>query len=189
MILSTTLWIVVILFPVSEIILGIRKRADRSVARSEDRGSLRILLLVIVASIALAIAFRSFGVGRLHGSLTAYRGLSLCLLLSGLAIRWTSIATLGRLFTVDVAIHHDHALVEKGLYKYVRHPSYTGLLLAFLGVGISFVNWLSLVTVVAPILLAVWNRISKEEAALREALGESYGVYCTRTKRLVPGIL
>jgi protein-S-isoprenylcysteine O-methyltransferase len=189
MILHTALWIVVILFPISEISLGIRKRADRSVTRSEDRGSLRLLLSIIAASIALAITFQWIRVARLHGSPTGYRALALSLLISGLAIRWSSIATLGRLFTVDVAIHRDHTLVESGLYKYIRHPSYTGLLMAFFGLGFSFVNWLSLIVLVVPITLAVLNRISKEEAALREGLGEPYTTYCTRTKRLVPWVI
>jgi hypothetical protein len=61
--------------------------------------------------------------------------LALVLVLIGLFIRWTAILTLGRFFTVDVAVHSDHALVENGLYRFVRHPFYTGLLVAFLGVG------------------------------------------------------
>ncbi|MBZ5536747.1 MAG: isoprenylcysteine carboxylmethyltransferase family protein [Acidobacteriia bacterium] len=187
--MKTILWIVVILFPLSEIGLGYWKRADRGSTRSEDQGSLRLLWFIIGASIGLAIVFQSIGIGRLQGSLTIYRALALGLLLGGLAIRWSSIMTLGRLFTVDVAIHRDHALVDHGLYKYLRHPSYTGLLMAFLGLGFSFANWLSLAAIVVPITLAVLNRISKEEAVLRQALGEAYTAYCTRTKRLLPGVL
>jgi protein-S-isoprenylcysteine O-methyltransferase Ste14 len=187
--LTTLLWIIIILFPASEVILGFWKRADKGSTRSEDRGSLRLLLLVIGTSVGVAIVFESIGICRLHGSRMVYHALALGLLLGGLAIRWSSIITLGRLFTVDVAIHRDHALVDSGLYKYIRHPSYTGLLMAFLGLGVSFTNWLSLGAIVVPITLAVLNRISKEEAALREALGDSYEAYCTRTKRLIPGIL
>lgn len=187
--LTALLWIIAILFPVSEISLGFWKRADRGSTRSEDRGSLRLLWFVIGVSVGLAIVFQSIGIGRLHGSLTIYRVLALVLLLSGLAIRWSLIVTLGRLFTVDVAIHRDHALVDRGLYKYIRHPSYAGLLMAFLGLGVSFANWLSLGTIVVPITLAVLNRISKEEDALCQALGDSYAAYCARTKRLLPGVL
>lgn len=187
--LTTLLWIVVLLFPVSEVILGFWKRANRSSARSEDQGSLRLLWLVIGASVGLAIVFQSIRIGRVHESLTMYRAIALGLFLGGFAIRWSSIITLGRLFTVDVAIHRDHTLVDRGFYRYIRHPSYTGLLMIFLGLGISFENWLSLCAIIVPATLAILNRISKEEAALHGALGDSYTAYCARTKRLLPGVI
>jgi protein-S-isoprenylcysteine O-methyltransferase len=90
---------------------------------------------------------------------------------------------------VDVAIQQGHSLVELGLYRFVRHPSYSGLLLAFLGLGLFFANWLSLVVLMVPITLAVINRIAKEERALLLALGPSYAGYCARTKRLFPGLV
>lgn len=187
--LTTLLWVVVVLFPVSEIGLGLWKRADRASTRSEDRGSLRLLWFVIGASVGLAIVLPAIGIGRLHGSLTMYRAIALGLFLGGFAIRWSSIITLGRLFTVDVAIHRDHTLVDRGCYKYIRHPSYTGLLMIFLGLSVSLENWLSLCAIVVPTTLAILNRISKEEAALRGALGDSYVAYCARTKRLLPGVI
>jgi len=63
------------------------------------------------------------------------------------------------------------------------------LLLAFLGLGVFFSNWLSILALVVPITLAILNRIRKEEAALLAALGDSYAIYCRRTKRILPGVL
>ena len=105
-----------------------------------------------------------------------------------MALRWYAIFYLGRLFTVNVAIAADHTLIDSGPYRTIRHPSYTGALLVFLGLGISFGNWLSLIIVVVPTSLAFMQRIAIEEAALARALGDSYLRYMARTKRLIPGV-
>ena len=107
----------------------------------------------------------------------------------GLAFRWWAVITLGKFFTVDVATHDDHALVATGPFRFVRHPSYTGLLLAFCGFGLSFGNTLSLIALMVPIVAALWYRMRVEEEALRRALGAPYDAYCARTKRLIPGIV
>ncbi len=114
--------------------------------------------------------------------------LALAFLASGLVLRWASILTLGRLFTVDVAIHVEHRIVESGPYRLIRHPSYAGLLLAFVGLGFFFSNWMSLAALVVPIAAAVLNRIAKEEDTLRRAFGSAYEDYCARTRRLVPWV-
>jgi protein-S-isoprenylcysteine O-methyltransferase Ste14 len=187
--LSRVLWIVVVLFPVSELTLTVIKRADSKSAHSEDRGSMRHLWLAIAVGVAAAVVSQNVVLARLSIPSRAVRVFALVLLLGGLAIRWASIVTLGRLFTVDVAIQQGHALVDRGVYRFVRHPSYSGLLLAFLGLGLVFANWLSLLVLMVPITLAVINRIAKEERALLVALGPSYAAYCARTKRLFPGLV
>lgn len=183
------LWIVVVLFPVSEITLAILKRADSQSAQSEDHGSMRLLWIAIALGVTSAVASQSIVSARLPFPSSWVRILALTFLLGGLAIRWASIVTLGRLFTVDVAVQKDHALVQAGLYRFVRHPSYSGLLLAFLGLGLFFANWLSLFVLMVPTTLAVINRIAKEERALLVALGPSYAAYCARTRRLFPGLV
>jgi protein-S-isoprenylcysteine O-methyltransferase len=188
MILRVAIWGVVILFPASEIVLARLKRASSGVAYVHDRGSMRLLWLVIITSVCIAIACQWVSAARLHVSAVFLETLGLGLMIAGLAIRWVSIFTLGRFFTVDVAVQTDHTLIETGLYRHIRHPSYSGLLLTFLGLGVIFVNWLSLVVLVVPITLAVLNRIAKEESVLRDGLGASYAAYCSRTKRLVPGL-
>ena len=187
--LRTVLWIAVYLFPFSEIALAILKRADLHSAQSEDRGSMRLLWFAVALGLTSATASQWVPLGRLPLPSDLVCALALAFVLSGLTIRWTSIVTLGRLFTVDVAIQQDHALVQRGLYRFVRHPSYSGLLLAFFGLGLFFANWLSLLVLMVPITLAVINRVAKEERALLVALGPSYAAYCARTKRLFPGLV
>ena len=185
MTLAALLWTAVLLFPVSEIALAAVKHSGAASAQAEDRGSLRLLWVGIGVGVGCAVAAKwvPAGLPLLPGLVQA---LALVLLVAGLIIRWVAIFTLGRFFTVDVAIHADHQLVERGLYRLVRHPSYTGLLLAFLGLGLSFANWLSLLLLLLPIGFAVRNRVLQEERALLRALGAPYAEYCARTPRLIP---
>jgi protein-S-isoprenylcysteine O-methyltransferase Ste14 len=175
-------------FPASEIALALLRRADSLSAQRADRGSLRILWLAIALGIGAAIACSSIRAFRLPYPAGLVRWTAAGLLAAGLALRWASILTLGRLFTVDVAIQRGHTVVERGLYGVIRHPSYAGLLLAFLGVSLLYVNWMSIVVLMVPVTLGVLNRIAKEERALLDALGPAYADYCARTKRLIPGV-
>jgi protein-S-isoprenylcysteine O-methyltransferase Ste14 len=187
--IRSVLWVVVALFPVSEVALAFVKRSGGRGVQSEDRGSMRLLWLSIALGIGLAVAAQWIPSARLPGPPHVIRLVALGLLLGGLALRWAAILTLGRLFTVDVAIHSDHVVVQAGLYRLVRHPSYTGLLVAFLGLGVFYANWLSILGLLLPITLAVLNRVAKEEHALLTSLGSEYADYCARNKRFIPGLL
>jgi protein-S-isoprenylcysteine O-methyltransferase len=119
-----------------------------------------------------------------HGQ--ALASAAVVLFVAGLILRWWAIITLGRFFTVDVTIEKDHELVQRGPFCVVRHPSYTGVLLAFVGLGLSLRNWAALVVILLPIGTAFVHRMNVEEDALSRALGSRYAEYMKRTKRLVP---
>ena len=87
-----------------------------------------------------------------------------------------------------MTIKDDHVLVRSGLYGHVRHPAYTGALLAHLGLGLSFSNWFSLALSSIPYFIAAAYRIHVEEQVLREAFGDEYAAYARQTKRLIPGV-
>ena len=106
----------------------------------------------------------------------------------GLAIRWMAIYTLGKYFTRTVTIKHDHLIIRRGLYTHLRHPSYTGALIAQAGLGLAFTNWLSFVLIFAPVLVAALYRMHVEEEALVEAFGGEYVEYAKQTKRLIPKV-
>jgi protein-S-isoprenylcysteine O-methyltransferase Ste14 len=110
----------------------------------------------------------------------------LLLIVSGMAIRFIAIRTLGKFFTVDLGIAHNHRLVNKGIYKYIRHPSYTGSLLSFLGLGLSFNNWISLFVIFIPVLISFVYRMNIEEELLLSQIGPDYEAYRKETKRLIP---
>ena len=171
-----------------------RSRMSGDASRQADRGSLRLLYIVIAASVGLAwLAARIVPQARLDARFgldpTAMRwvyGTGLGLFAAGLGLRWYSIAWLGRLFTYDVAIAADHRVIDSGPYRFIRHPAYTGSLLSFVGLGTCGGNVVSLLVLVVPIALAFRYRIAIEEAALAAALGSRYGDYAARTRRLIP---
>jgi protein-S-isoprenylcysteine O-methyltransferase Ste14 len=91
-------------------------------------------------------------------------------------------------FSSNVAILDSQKLYRAGLYRFVRHPSYLGLLLAFLAVALHSRNWLSFAVILLPCTAAVLYRIHVEEFALRQAFGAEYVAYSHATKRLLPGL-
>lgn len=117
---------------------------------------------------------------------TAIFSVGICLMLTGIALRWYSAAILGKYFTFDVAVHGGQILIEVGPYRYVRHPSYSGALLTLLGFGLALGNWAGLAAALSCLGFAYAYRIPIEEAALASALGEGYKQYKKRTWRLVP---
>jgi protein-S-isoprenylcysteine O-methyltransferase Ste14 len=92
------------------------------------------------------------------------------------------------MFTVNVAIINEHQLKTTGLYKMVRHPSYLGLILIIIGLGLCLNSILSLFIIVIPDFLAINYRIAVEEKALTEEFGEKYSTYSARVKRIIPYI-
>jgi protein-S-isoprenylcysteine O-methyltransferase Ste14 len=126
------------------------------------------------------------GIGRMQFGSNYTGTLGITLLVAGITFRWAAIYTLGKYFTGTVLIKKDHQLIRGGLYKHLRHPAYTGALMAHLGLGLSFSNWFSLVLSVVPYVVAATYRMRVEEQALREAFGEEYLAYSRSTKRLIP---
>lgn len=171
-----------------------RSRLSGDRERTADRGSLRLLFAIIFGSILLAwLAGRLVPQARFDAllaldplALQVLRWGGLGLFVAGLALRWYSMAYLGRLFTYDVAIAADHRVVDTGPYRLIRHPAYTGSLLSFVGLGVYGGNALSLALLLAPIALAFLHRIAIEETALEAALGSRYVDYAARTRRLIP---
>lgn len=177
-----------LLFASSEAALAFFKRAQSGAAGAADRGSLRLLWVVIVLSVIAAFFVAAVAPGLGFGPAAACTDLGIVLVVAGLAIRWYAIVYLGRFFTVNVAIADDHRLIDTGPYRFVRHPSYTGALLAFFGLGLCLCNWAALALMCLPTLLAFVRRMHIEEGALTAAFGEQYRVYMQRTKRLIPAI-
>lgn len=172
-----------------------RKRLSRDRARTADRGSLPVLILVIGGSITAAwlVAQRVPGarLATLFGldpaADTALRVAGLAIFAAGVGLRWYAMAHLGRFFTFDVAVADDHRIVDTGPYRRVRHPAYTGSLLSFVGLGLcGGGNAIALPVLLLPIAWAFMHRIRIEEEALLAGLGDAYADYARRTWRLVP---
>jgi protein-S-isoprenylcysteine O-methyltransferase len=176
------------LWGASEIALAIAKRSRVAGATSKDRGSLSLLWLAIVGSIALAVWLRFANLAPIAMSRTVVLTIAMVLLVAGIALRVAAIATLRKSFTVDVAVRDDQTVIQHGPYRRLRHPAYTGSLLSFYGFALSFGDWLSFAVIAVLVTLAFAYRIRVEERALVERFGREYEEYMRRTKRLVPGV-
>ncbi len=173
---------------VTEILVLTVTRTRRGGGKVSDRGSLVVLWVVIFSSIFAASWVDAVSTFARLPSYAWIRPLALGLLAAGLLIRWSAIYTLGRSFSANVAIHATQTLNRSGLFRYMRHPSYTGLVLIFLALGVRSHSWVSLILFVVPAVIALLYRIRVEEAALTGAFGEQYIQYSRTTKRLIPGI-
>jgi protein-S-isoprenylcysteine O-methyltransferase Ste14 len=108
--------------------------------------------------------------------------------LAGVVLRWWAIRTLGAHFTRNLQITADQRVVTDGPYRYLRHPSYTGAILMFTGVGIGLGNALSLAACLVLPSIGFIRRIPHEETLLSAELGEPYAEYASHTRRLLPGV-
>lgn len=176
---------VVILWVAMEIVCSIGKRASASIAR--DRGSLIIIWMALIAAMFAAAALSHVDDTKIPAAEAAF-WIGIALVLIGVVIRAVAIVTLGRFFTVNVAIQKEHELIERGMYRHLRHPSYLGSLLSFFGVGLAMGNWLSLAIAFLVPFFAISYRMAVEERALINHFGDRYRDYAHRTKRLIPRI-
>ena len=184
----STLWVWLMYgWGLGEIVLAVFVRARGSRHNIEDRGTQFILWGAIFGSIFATEWVRHL----LPANIPGGRWLSaagVVLMLIGLAVRITAIVTLGKFFTVNVATHASQTIQRSGLYSIVRHPSYLGLEICFMAVGLHSRNWACLALMLIAPTLAVLYRIHVEEQALLGAFGAEYGEYSRTTKRLIPGV-
>jgi len=153
-----------------------------------DKSSLWVFDISGLLSVPVGIFLGYTNIGRIHTAYTLISLSGIVIMLFGTTLRWMAILTLRNYFTVNVTIFEDHQIVKHGLYKYLRHPSYSGLLVRYLGLGLAFGNWLSVLCIFVPLLGAVLYRIHVEEMALNQALGSQYAEYSRTTMRLIPKV-
>ena len=171
----------------SEILLNILLRSGSAGTEDFDKKSLRLIWITIIVSIVLGVLCAvNIEVPIVGAYWLNYTGVAIIIL--GMILRFVAIKTLGRFFTVDLSVREGHTLVNAGLYKYIRHPSYSGSLLSFFGFPLSLNNWVSLIVIFVPVLLVFLYRIRLEEGMLVKQLGTEYEAYQKRTKRLIPWI-
>ena len=110
------------------------------------------------------------------------------LTIAGLAFACWARVILGRNWSGVVQLKKDHELIVRGPYSIVRHPIYTGLLLAFLGTALAIGAWRGLIAT-AIVAVSFWRKLRLEERWLCELFGEQYADYMRRVKALVPWVL
>jgi len=173
----------------SELVWSRSRRPGRA-AQTNDRLSAPLLMLCIWAGIATAF-FGAFELPRdaIRSPRPALFDAGILLMLAGMALRWYSIHVLGRYFTVVVATQPGQTVVDRGPYRLLRHPSYSGALLTILGLALALTNWFSILVAALFAVAGYSYRIAVEERTLLASLGEPYREYMKRTKRIIPFVI
>lgn len=161
--------------------------SNRGRAATVDRGTKRVLILGTVAGgvAALWIASR-FSTARWGANDWFGVAVGVTIAVAGIAVRAWAVKTLGRYFQREVVIEAGQTIVRSGPYRWVRHPAYSGNLLALFGFGVAVGSWIGALVGTLIALLAHLPRIRVEERALRDAFGDEYTAYAAETARIIP---
>jgi len=164
--------------------------ANRSV--KDDRSSMHFLaitLTTVLPTIGYTVTAGTTAPGAFSWGFPIVSYLGFFVFVLGLVINWTGILTLNKQWSAIVVISQNHKLIDTGIYKYIRHPIYAGVLLQLLGLGLGLANWISILVLVLLNAASLAYRIYVEEKALEKHFGDEYIKYAHKTKRLIPGIL
>src|SRR5260370_39302080 len=161
---------------------GLNRRAE---ATNTDRGSLAFLRASVVAGALFAALASKVGATAFSYGLVIFC-ISLAIAWAGIALRWWSFRTLGRYFTFTVMTSANQPVITSGPYRYLRHPSYAGLLLIIVGIGFSSGNWLSLACLIFFPMLAFLYCIRVVQPGLSATLADASPTYSSGRKRLIP---
>ena len=106
----------------------------------------------------------------------------------GLILRYVSIKVLGKHFSGYAEVKDNHELVKVGIYKYIRHPAYLGILIYYLGLPLVLNAYYSEIIGFVIMVFAIYWRIKTEEKLLIEKFGDEYKTYMNQTGPLWPKI-
>ncbi|MFD4182449.1 methyltransferase family protein [Rhodococcus sp. NPDC058514] len=171
-------------FVCSELWIGRSRPSDAGQDR-DTRSGLAVglgLLIAYVGGLAVSLLVTSTVITT---GAVWYFVAGLAIAAAGQGLRLRAVHELGAAFTFKVQVAAGQAVVDTGLYRWIRHPSYTGALICALGFTIAYTNWLAPLAVLG-LILGYVVRIPHEERTLAEGLGEPYRQYMRRTKRLIP---
>ena len=168
-------------FAVLELSLILRDAVRGKGRRDRDRWSRPLLGVSLGAAIGIAASTAS------DEPPAALEVVGVAVMWLGLAIRIWAVVALGSAFRTTVEVEPGQTVVTSGPFRWIRHPSYVGLLLVVVGFAVAAASWPAVVASLLP-LPALVRRIVLEEAELTRVLGDEYRRYQARTARLVPGV-
>jgi protein-S-isoprenylcysteine O-methyltransferase Ste14 len=113
-----------------------------------------------------------------------YHGIGIVIFIVGVGFRWWAIRSLDIYYSHMVRTTDDHRIIERGPYRFIRHPAYAGMLAAHVGIICYFFNYVSLGIFLLVFLPAIILRIHIEEKALFTI--EGYDEFARMRKRLIP---
>ncbi|MFA6494902.1 MAG: isoprenylcysteine carboxylmethyltransferase family protein [Candidatus Paceibacterota bacterium] len=166
--------------------IGAKKDVTKSIWWSGWIYAVRLAIALVVILIAI-FHFSSISrvfVARFNtmGSTATEIGAVLCAL--GIVFAIWARFHLGKNWSSHPTLKENHELVTSGPYRFVRHPIYTGMLLAMVGTGLT-VGYIWLIPLVIGVMVFV-RRISVEEQMMTEQFPDTYPEYKKRTKALIP---
>lgn len=184
---EVTFRVAVVAWLVFELVMGTRQRLRSGGPAGRDPTAF-VLIVCLMAAIAAAEALGRDGHLPWPGGLAWPVVVGVALIAAGIGLRAWSIAALGRMFQYRIKIQPGHRVVTDGPYRYVRHPSYSGIALVLAGVALACDDVWSLVAVAILGGAGLAVRIHAEERQLTQALGDEYEHFAAGRKRLVPGV-
>lgn len=182
-----------IAFILSELVIKIYAHRNRRRAQANKKffslGALFVMLIGLIGCfrlywllsnnripvVTLSLRFPSF-----------FYFLGLLFMLGGTVLRGVSVRTLQHAFTVVVQTTAEQKLIKHGVYKLLRNPSYTGIILFIVGVTFSLLSVVAAIVSVILCAVGFGIRIKHEEKALRARFGQEFDEYCMHTWRLIP---
>jgi protein-S-isoprenylcysteine O-methyltransferase Ste14 len=184
---ETVFTVAVAAWAVFEFVMRVRQRLQSKGPASLDRSAFVLVPCLVAAIIVAELLGRRGGLPWPGGLVWPFVA-GMVLIVAGIALRAWSILTLGRFFQYWIKIQPGHRVVTGGPYRYVRHPSYTGIGLVLAGIALACDDVWSLVAVAVLGGAGLAVRIRAEERQLSQSLGEEYERFAAGRKRLVPGV-
>ncbi|HWW21005.1 MAG TPA: isoprenylcysteine carboxylmethyltransferase family protein [Steroidobacteraceae bacterium] len=120
--------------------------------------------------------------------MTLLQDFATLMVVSGLLFAVWARVHLGSNWSGRVTLKENHELIRTGPYQLVRHPIYTGLLLAILGTALALGEWRGLLATVM-MVISFWRKLQLEEALMRQTFGDEYRRYCEHTAALIPYVI
>jgi len=170
----------------SGLLINFIKKEDGTGIMFEKDAQTLLIFRSVIPAVLIASMFIYFSRFGQYEPLTIIFLLGYLLIIAGLIVRWIAVLSLGKAFTVKVSILKDQSLKTDGIYKKIRHPSYTGFLMYYLGLGLIMQNRICLLILTIMPLVVVLMRIKHEEFVLREHFRDQYESYAQKTWKLFP---
>lgn len=163
-------------------------KADRRQESAASRAGHIVPLGIAAALLWLPTLPGGFLCGRFMPNAPATFYVGVAVLAFGLGFSVWARRVLGRNWSGIVTVKQDHELVRSGPYRRVRHPIYTGLLIAFAGSAIARGEWRGILAVLI-VLAALWRKLRLEERWMIETFGDAYLRYRSEVRALIPFVL
>jgi protein-S-isoprenylcysteine O-methyltransferase Ste14 len=184
---ETAFTVAVAAWAVFELVMRVRQHFLSRGPASVDRSAFILLPCLGACVVAAEVLGRRGGRPWPGGPVWPFAA-GMVLIVAGVGLRAWSIRTLGRFFQYFIKVQPGHRVVTGGPYRYVRHPSYTGIAMVLAGIALACDDVWGLVAVAVLGGTGLAVRIRAEEQQLTDSLGEEYEHFAAGRKRLVPGV-